>query len=124
MADAFGALLRGYREAAGQSQLGLARSIGVSSGYISRLEAGERTTPGSDLVRAISDCLRLGAADRDRLLAAAGFLPEALAGLDPGDPALLALARVLGDQTIPPRERDEFRTIVRLIARRWAAEIS
>ncbi len=123
MPESFGSLLRQYREAAGLSQLGLSRAVGVNSGYISRLEAGERSAPGADLVRALADALRLAPAERDRLLAAAGYLPSSLAQLDPGDPTLALVVRILGDEAIPAAERDEFRAIIRLVARRWLPEV-
>ena len=115
-------MLRSLRETAGLTQSGLARAVGVNSGYISRLEAGERSAPGVDLVRALADALGLAPAERDRLLAAAGYLPSSLAQLDPGDPTLALVVRILGDEAIPPAERDEFRTIIRLVARRWLPE--
>ena len=122
MPEPFGPLLRGLRETAGLTQSGLARAVGVNSGYISRLEAGERSAPGADLVRALADALQLAPAERDRLLAAAGYLPPSLAHLDPGDPTLALVVRILGDEAIPAAERDEFRTIIRLVARRWLPE--
>ena len=49
----FGPLLRERRTRAGLSQAALARAVGVNSGYISRLEAGERAAPSQELVLAI-----------------------------------------------------------------------
>lgn len=117
--EAFGPLLRRLREAAGLPQIGLARAVGVNSGYISRLEAGERSAPGVELVRAVADALRLAPAERDSLLAAAGYLPPSLAQIEAGDPTLALVIGILGDETIPAAQREEFRAIVRLVARRW-----
>jgi transcriptional regulator with XRE-family HTH domain len=39
------ALLRRLREERGLTQLGLAKKAGVAQGYISSLEAGEKTNP-------------------------------------------------------------------------------
>lgn len=122
MAQAFGRLLRHYRARAGWSQAAVARAVGVNSGYISRLEAGERAAPGRALVRAIGGALALPDEEADRLLAAAGYLPMALARLDADDPTLAIVVRVLTDDQIPTAERAEFREIVRLIARRWLPE--
>ena len=51
MREAFGPLLHRERTAAGWSQAALARAVGVNSGYISRLEAGERVAPSQELVQ-------------------------------------------------------------------------
>ena len=115
----FGALLRAYREAAGSSQLALARQVGVDSGYISRLEAGTRATPSRELAQALGAALDLPAEGRDRLLAAAGYLPTSLASVGLDDPTVALVLRLLADERIPPGEVEEFRQIVRLVARRW-----
>lgn len=119
MREEFGRLLRQERRAAGWSQAALARAVGVNSGYISRLETGERTAPGLALVRAISAALGLPPARIDRLLAAAGYLPPSLAPLASDDPTLALVIRLLTDPAIPEPERRDFREVVRLVARRW-----
>jgi transcriptional regulator with XRE-family HTH domain len=118
----FGPLLRERRTRAGLSQAALARAVGVNSGYISRLEAGERAAPSQELVLAIGGALNLPPEQADHLLAAAGFLPATLARLPSDDPTLTIVLRVLTDEAIPAAEREEFRQIVRLVARRWIAE--
>ena len=115
----FGQLLRHYRELAGFSQLALSRTVGVNSGYISRLEAGERASPAVELVQAIAAALNLSTGQADHLLAAAGYLPSSLAGISLDDPTLTLVIRLLTEQTIPADELAEFREIVRLVAHRW-----
>src|SRR5262245_53914352 len=122
MPPPFGPVLRDCRTQAGCSQAALARAVGVDSGYISRLEAGERIAPSLALVQAICAALALTAAQRDHLHAAAGYLPPTLAALDAGEPTLALVVRLLTDPAIPEAERAEFREIVRLVARRWIAD--
>ena len=76
MGTGFGALLRELRLRAGVTQEGLAERSGVSVHAISVLETGRRRPRLSSLSR-LSDGLGLGAADRERLLAAAGSVPTA-----------------------------------------------
>lgn len=84
----FGRLLRSYRIQVGLSQNQLARSGGVDPAYVNRLErAPEDSTamPSRRVVISLYEALgeageqcriRLGPEDRDRLLAAAGLVPQ------------------------------------------------
>jgi transcriptional regulator with XRE-family HTH domain len=87
---AFGALLRQLRILAGLSQNRLARAAGVDPAYVNRLErapADSGAMPRRGVVLSLHDTLmqesllqggRVGELDRDRLLAAAGHVPEAV----------------------------------------------
>jgi predicted ATPase/DNA-binding XRE family transcriptional regulator len=67
----FGDLLRHYRIAATLSQEELAGRAGLSARAISDLERGTRRRPYPQTVRALADALRLDAAGRESLAAAA-----------------------------------------------------
>lgn len=67
----FGDLLRRHRRDAGLSQEGLAELAGLSVDAIAALERGRRRAPRPHTLRLLTDALRLGAADRARLTAAA-----------------------------------------------------
>ena len=115
----FGAVLRQYRECARLSQLGLARISGVHVSIINRFEHDERQPADREIIDRLATALRLRAADCDRLLAAGGFFPVAIERLGAADPDLLLVAAILADETIPAAEREEFRTLLRIVGRRW-----
>ena len=115
----FGSLVQGFRAQAGMSGSALARSAGIDPSYLNRIERGEREPPGRELVLALAAGLRLSGVDTDRLLAAAGHLPKAIARLGALDPTLLAVAQVLTDAAVPTAAQTDFRHIVELLARRW-----
>lgn len=99
------ALLRECR----MSQSTLANRAALDHSYVSRLASGART-PSREAVVRLADAIPLGVVDRDRLLAAAGFLPRngQQAILD-ADPALVAAVNLLGDDAVPVSLRDSFR---------------
>lgn len=70
----FGQALRELRETRGLSLNRLARGAGLTPGYLSRLESGQRH-PSYDAVMRLSKALGLTGADQQRLYAAAGYLP-------------------------------------------------
>ncbi len=72
MAEAFGTLLRSWRNARRMSQLELGVAANVSARHISFLETG-RARPSRPMVLALSETLDVPRAKRNRLLAAAGF---------------------------------------------------
>ena len=117
--EAFGALLRRWRERAGLSQNALARRMGVNPAYVNRLEHGGRGAGNRELVEAAASALALGPAERDALLAAAGHWPGALEELGPADPSLRLVADVLADPTISAREKELYRLHLRLAALPW-----
>ena len=67
----FGDLLRRHRREAGLSQERLAELAGLSVDAIAALERGRRRAPRPHTLRQLSDALRLSAADRAQLTAAA-----------------------------------------------------
>lgn len=117
--ETFGAELKRLREAAGLSQSGLAKRVGLNASYINRLESGEREPPRAETVVALAEALGVGGADRDGLLVAAGHLPVALAKLGAGDPTIGLVAEILADDSLPAADRQEFRDVLTAIARRW-----
>src|SRR5215467_7965189 len=68
--QSFGALLRGYRLAAGITQEELAARAGLSVRGLSDLERGARLTPRRETVQLLAEALHLSAEERTRLEAA------------------------------------------------------
>src|SRR5262249_29403466 len=69
--DAFGALLRHHRRAAGFTQAELAERAGLSVRGVSDLERGARRAPYRETVALLADALGLADDERTALLAAA-----------------------------------------------------
>src|SRR5215472_10891334 len=87
--DSFGALLRRYRGARGLTQEELAERAGLHAQAISKLERGVRRAPRSTTVEFLAGALRLTAAEREALEAAAKprtVPPRPAVGIPP-DPA-------------------------------------
>lgn len=70
----FGKVLKELREAKGLSINRLAKLCGLTPGYVSRLESGQRH-PSYDAVARLAKVLEAQGEDRSRLYAAAGYLP-------------------------------------------------
>lgn len=121
--DDFGRLLAHLRQQSGLSQNALARRAGINPGTVNRLESGQRAPSNRELVLTLADAMALDAADRDRLLAAAGHLPIAFNQTAVADPTLRLVAEILADETIPEPEREEFRLLIDLVSRRWRPAI-
>jgi transcriptional regulator with XRE-family HTH domain len=94
--DRFGPLLRRLRLVAGLSQEELAEHAGLSARGISALETGYRATPRLETVRLLADALRLDAAERAALVAAAR------PGLGADDLAPLAASAASPPLALPP----------------------
>ncbi len=126
MREEFPALLRSFREVAGRSRNNLAHEVGVDPSYLTRIEHGDREPPRQHIVEALARALRLSLPDRNRLLVAAGYVPLSVVQLGSWDDALQAVADVLNDIRLSQEERNEFRSVVRLISARWlgAPELS
>lgn len=120
--ETFGAQLKAYRLAAGLTQTALGHLAGVHQSYINRLERGEREPPGRELVTRLAAALRLDEASQQRLLRAAGHVPDWLLMLPADDPTLLAVGRFLADPAISAAAKQEFRQVIALILRRWRVE--
>jgi transcriptional regulator with XRE-family HTH domain len=69
-----GALLRGWREMRGKSQIDLSLDTGVSQRHISFVESG-RSVPSRETLTDIADALDVPLRDRNTLLLAAGYAP-------------------------------------------------
>lgn len=106
--EGFAPLLRTFRERAGLSQSALARLARLDPSFVNRLESGQRAAERA-VVEALSHALALSPADADRLRAAAGFIPPALARIGLDDPTLQLVVAVLTDERLGPAERAAFR---------------
>lgn len=73
--DAFGPLLKSWRNRRHLSQLDLALHAGLSQRHISFLETG-RSKPSRYAVRQICEALEMPAAEHDVMLISAGFAPQ------------------------------------------------
>ncbi len=73
--DAFGPLLKSWRNRRHVSQLDLAMGAGMSQRHISFLETG-RSKPSRYAVRQICEALQMPAAEHDVMLVSAGFAPQ------------------------------------------------
>jgi transcriptional regulator with XRE-family HTH domain len=120
--ETFGAQLRAYRQAAGLTQAALGHRVGIHQSYINRLERGEREPPGRELVARLAEALRLDEPSRQRLLRAAGHVPDWLLTLPADDPTLLAVGRFLADPAVSAAAKQEFRQLIALVLRRWRVE--
>lgn len=77
----FGALLRGDRLRVALSQGRLARLAGVDPAYVSRLERGPiapGNAPSRKVVLALAEAVDAGPEGTERLLCAAGLVPEVI----------------------------------------------
>jgi transcriptional regulator with XRE-family HTH domain len=70
----FGAVLRRWRITRRMSQLALATDAEISARHVCFLETG-RATPSRDMVELLASVLRVPLADRNVMLAAAGYAP-------------------------------------------------
>ena len=109
--SAFGSMLAALRLARNLSQTRLGEKAQFDHSYVSRLESGTRT-PSWDAVQRLATVLGLGVDDHNRLLAAAGFLPDDLTGLI--DPQAVEIQRVLIAVKGTEKEAD-IRAVLRLI---------
>jgi transcriptional regulator with XRE-family HTH domain len=95
-----GLLLKQWRRLRGLSQLKLAVLAGVSSRHLSFVETG-RSTPSRAFVLKLADTLQVPLADRNVILAAAGFAPAYAASALASTrlrPFRRAIARLLAQQ--------------------------
>jgi transcriptional regulator with XRE-family HTH domain len=112
----FGQLLKRYREAARLSQSRLAQRAGFDHSYVSRLESGRRA-PTREAILRLAEALELGPADRDTLLAAAGFMPEQAEHLFGHEPILGEVVELLQRQDVPEAIREDLRQLLSLVVR-------
>jgi transcriptional regulator with XRE-family HTH domain len=104
----FSDLLTRFRTERGWSQGRLALIAGFDPSTVSRLESGARA-PERETVDRLADAMALPMADRDAMLAAAGFRSAAW-----DDPLLAELVQILSDPTLPDGVADEVRTAVKV----------
>jgi len=119
MREDFPSLLLTFRDRAGRSRNNLAHEVGVDPSYLTRIEHGDREPPRQHIVEALARALHLSVTDRNRLLVSAGYAPLSVVQLGAWDDALQAVADVLNDLRLTPEERNEFRSVVRMISARW-----
>jgi len=119
MREDFPSLLLTFRDRAGRSRNNLAHEVGVDPSYLTRIEHGDREPPRQHIVEALARALHLSVTDRNRLLVSAGYAPLSVVQLGAWDDALQAVADVLNDLRLSPEERNEFRSVVRMISARW-----
>ncbi len=121
--ESFSYLLRQYRLAVpGLSQNRLARRAGLDPAYVHRMESGGApipVIPRRPVVDVLAEQLGLTGDERDRFVAAAGYCPPSLQALEKWEPCIGQVARVLSDPRLGTEDRDEFRTVISAIARRW-----
>ncbi len=119
MDNEFGERLQQHRKAKGLSQNALAREVKVDPSYINRLERGEREPPHRELVARLAEALGLADGERQRLLLAAGHVPDWLLPLAADDATLMAVARLLADPRLSVAARADFRNVVETLVRNW-----
>lgn len=122
MGNNFGVILREMRMGAGISRNKLAHAAGVNPSYLTRIEQGVREPPRLHIVEAIARGLALGEQARNQLIVAAGYAPVTVSQIGHWDDSLQAVAEVLTDFRLSPHERDQFRSVVMMIAARWHGE--
>lgn len=83
-------MLRQHRKSDGRSQMNLALDMGISPRHLSFLEKG-RARPSATMVSRLADALALAPGDRNALLLAAGFAPQAASMAAPGLAARTAM---------------------------------
>src|SRR5262249_59827258 len=97
----FGELLRGYRAAAGLTQVELAERAGLSARGVADLEGGARVAPYPRTVRQLARALGLGESERAVLLAARGVARAAIRATAADALGRVGLARAVPGR--PPR---------------------
>jgi hypothetical protein len=115
----FHEVLRTFRERAGITAHRLARLGNVNPAYIYRMERPHGQVPRRDLLNSLIGALQLNEFDSECMLVAAGYCPDSIARLGSWDESLGIVANVLADTSLSDADRDEFRQIIRAVARRW-----
>lgn len=105
-------LLRSFRQKSGLSQRALAREIGLNPTLVNRSEAGDRPASDTTEISSIARALGLTAAERDELLASAGYWSAAFLALGPGDPTLKCVADALSAGDLPIAAKESLRRAI------------
>lgn len=110
---AFARILHQLREGRGVSQSRLAEESGFDHSYVSRLENGKRR-PTRDAVEKIADVdvLALDSEEKDRLLIAAGYIPERTENLFIEEPELCEIWRFLKSEDVPDEAKVNLRELI------------
>ncbi|HUG16488.1 MAG TPA: helix-turn-helix transcriptional regulator [Thermomicrobiales bacterium] len=112
----FAPMLREYRDRRRMSQSRLAKAAGFDHSYVSRLESGTRM-PTRDAVVKLAGAMGLADAERDALLASAGFMPGRIESLFASEPVLSEVLGLLQDREVPVEVRDDVRHMISLLVR-------
>ena len=112
----FALTLREMRDRRRLSQSRLAEAAGFDHSYVSRLESGSRM-PTRDAVTKLAEAMHLEDADRDTLLASAGFMPGRIENLFASEPVLSEVLGLLQNRSIPSEVRDDVRHMISLLVR-------
>jgi transcriptional regulator with XRE-family HTH domain len=119
----FGEALRRHRLAADLSQAALANRAGTSPSLIALLELGQRE-PRRDKVIAIARALALRPRDRDYLLQKAGLAPISTEPASDSGPLGRAIADLLADPRLTPKQRLIGEALIEAFARWLRAELA
>ena len=68
-----GQAIRNVRQQAGMSQKELAEAVGIDQSYMSMIESGQRSNPGTRIIARLAQALQVSI---DDLAALAGYLPQ------------------------------------------------
>lgn len=114
--QSFAGTLRATRESRGLSQSKLAAAAGYDHSYVSRLESASRM-PTRDAVLSLADAMGIDGSQRDRLLAAAGFMPEDISSLLASEPIVGEVLGLLQDGEVPRDVREDLRSAIAMAVR-------
>lgn len=114
--NSFALTLREMRDRRRLSQSRLAEAAGFDHSYVSRLESGSRM-PTRDAVTKLAEAMQMEDADRDTLLASAGFMPGRIENLFASEPVLSEVLGLLQNRSIPAEVRDDVRHMISLLVR-------
>lgn len=104
--QSFPNLLLRLREDRGLSKAELAKRAALDPSSVTRFEQGQRAPERSTILQ-LADAMTLPIADREELLAAAGFRSEY-----GGEPWVLELSRILNDPELPADAKREIHTLI------------
>lgn len=116
VSGSFATSLRRYRESKRLSQSRLAAYAEFDHSYVSRLESGSRFPTRTAVIK-LSEAMSLDAAQRDALLASAGFMPEQVENLIAAEPIVGEVLGMLQDLSVPDDVREDLRTSVEMAVR-------
>lgn len=105
----FARQLRRLRDERGWSKADLAKRSELDPSSITRFEQGSRN-PDRETIFQISDAMALPLAERDMLLAAAGYRSEIW-----DEPLLIEVSQILADRDLPLAVREEVRSVLRMV---------